>query len=232
MTANHALTVIRVVKEGGIELLLQVAMLVTMGACISNLVCFTLWSQSAKKNLQANMAKTLDSFSTLLSLLTSTFLLEDEFYQPSQDKISKAVADHQAAFTGLKKNLAEARSERLCGGSGARLLGDRGDPYEDAVDSLTRLAQHLNGLRSGTSLQYDLAKAHKDGRLAIRRRPSVTSHGNVFTNVLQTEPVKGKAALQPHENTEDVVLRAAAAVFGDLVSELDSPLRGLSVSRV
>jgi hypothetical protein len=231
MSANHALTTTRVVKEGGIELLLQVAMLVTVGACISNFVCFTLWSQSAKKNLQANMVKTLDSFSTLLSLLTSTFLLEDEFYQPSQEKISKAVANHQAAFTGLKKNLAEARSERLCGGSGARLSGDRGDPYEDAVDSLTRLAQHLNGLRSGTSLQYDLAKAHKDGRLAIRRRPSVTSHSRAFTNVRQTELVKGKAASQAHENTEDVVLRAAAAMFGDLVSELDSPLRSLSVSR-
>jgi hypothetical protein len=219
----------RVVKEGGIELLMQVALIVMIGACISNLVCVTLWPQSAKKNLQANMVKTLDSFSTLLSLLTSTFLLEDEFYQPSQEKISKAVTDHQAAFTGLKKNLAEAQSERLCGGSGPRLSGDRGDPYEDAVDSLTRLAQHLNGLRSGTSLQYDLAKAHKDRRLAIRRRPSLTSHSKPFTNVLETEFVKGKAASQEHGDAEDV--RAAAAMFGDLVGELDSPLRALSVSR-
>ncbi|KAH9023559.1 hypothetical protein EDB83DRAFT_2429280 [Lactarius deliciosus] len=141
-----------VVKEGGVETLLQVALLVAIGACVSNLVC-------------ANMVKTLDSFSTLLSLLTGTFLLDDEFFQPSQEKISKAVADHQAAFTGLKKNLDEARSERLCGGSG--------DPYEDAVDSLTRLAQHLNGLRSGTSLQYDLAKAHRDGKVAIHPAPLV-----------------------------------------------------------
>ncbi|KAH9991812.1 Fusaric acid resistance protein-like-domain-containing protein [Russula vinacea] len=210
------------VKEGGIESLLQVALIVAIGACISNLVCFTLWSQSAKKNLQTNMIKTLDSFSTLLSLLTSTFLLEDESYQPSQEKISKAVAAHQATFTGLKKNFAEAQSERLCGGPSA---GRGGDPYENAVDSLTRLAQHLNGLRSGTSLQYDLVKAHWDAKVAIRRH----SHGgSTFTNALETELVKGKAASDGVGNAENVTLRAAAAMFGDLVGELDSPLRALS----
>jgi hypothetical protein len=169
------------------------------------------------------MVKTLDSFSTLLSLLTGTFLLEDELFHPSQEKISKAVADHQAAFTGLKKNLDEARSERLCDGAAARSRS--GDLYEDAVDSLTRLAQHLNGLRSGTSLQYDLARAHRDGKVAIRRRPSYGS--KAFANVL--EPTKGKAAAEEEDDTEDVMLRAAAAMFGDLVGELDSPLRALSV---
>ena len=207
-----------VVKEGGVETLLQVALVVAIGACVSNLVCVALWPQSAKKNLQANMVKTLDSFSTLLSLLTGTFLLEDELFHPSQDKISKAVADHQAAFTGLKKNLDEARSERLCDGPTARSRS--GDLYEDAVDSLTRLAQHLNGLRSGTSLQYDLAKAHRDGkRVSLRRRVQPTT--------------KGKAASEgggEDSITEDVMLRAAAAMFGDLVGELDSPLRALSVS--
>lgn len=214
-----------VVKEGGVETLLQVALLVAIGACVSNLVCITLWPQSAKKHLQANMVKTLDSFSTLLSLLTGTFLLEDEVFQPSQEKISKAVADHQAAFTGLKKNLDEARSERLCGGPTSRSSRGSGDPYEDAVDSLTRLAQHLNGLRSGTSLQYDLAKAHRDGKVAIRRRPS---YGKTFANVIETKAVKGKAASGGGDDTEDVMLRAAAAMFGDLVGELDSPLRALS----
>jgi hypothetical protein len=195
-----------------------------------------LWSQSAKKNLQANMIKTLDSFSTLLSLLTGTFLLEDEFYQPSQEKISKAIADHQAAFTGLKKNLAEAQSERLCGAPSAGSSRNSDDPYEDAVDSLTRLAQHLNGLRSGTSLQYELAKAHRDGKVAIRRR-------STFATVLEADLVKGKATTSTSDglgnntntnttgNNENVMLRAAAAVFGDLVGELDSPLRALSVSR-
>jgi len=173
------------------------------------------------------MVKTLDSFSTLLSLLTGTFLLEDELFQPSQEKISKAVADHQAAFTGLKKNLDEARSERLCGGPTTRSSRGSGDPYEDAVDSLTRLAQHLNGLRSGTSLQYDIAKAHRDSKVAIRRRPS---YSKTFANVLETKVVKGKATSDGRDDTEDIMLRAAAAMFGDLVGELDSPLRALSVS--
>jgi len=208
---------------------MQVALIVAIGALISNFVCMVLWSQSAKKNLQANMVKTLDSFSTLISLLTSTFLLEDEYFQPSQEKISKAVADHQAAFTGLKKNLAEARSEWLCDGPSAGPSGNGDDPYGDAVDSLTRLAQHLNGLRSGTSLQYELAKAHRDGKVAIRRQ---SVHGHMVTSVRETELGKGKAPSEGHGNgsTEDVMLRAAAAVFGDLVGELDSPLRALSVS--
>jgi hypothetical protein len=178
------------------------------------------------------MIKTLDSFSTLLSLLTSTFLLEDESYQPSQEKISKAVAAHQATFTGLKKNLAEAQSERLCGGPSA---GSSGDPYEDAVDSLTRLAQHLNGLRSGTSLQYDLVKAHRDTKVAIRRHSAHGGGGGgggTFKNVLETELVKGKASSDGLGNTESVMVRTASAMFGDLVGELDSPLRALSVSGV
>jgi hypothetical protein len=226
----NELTTTRVVKEGGIETLLQVVLIVAVGACISNFVCVALWPQSAKKNLQANMVKTLDSFATLLALLTNTFLLEDESYQPSHEKISKAVADHQAAFTGLKKNLGEAQSERLCSVRTADLSGSRGDPYEDAVDSLTRLAQHLNGLRSGTSLQYDLAKAHRDGKVAIRRH---SVRGNTFSNVFETELVKGKTTSEGHgsNSNEDAMLRAAAAMFGDLVSELDSPLHALSVSR-
>ena len=175
------------------------------------------------------MIKSLDSFSTILSLLTSTFLLEDEFYQPSQEKISKAVAAHQATFTGLKKSLAEAQSERLYGGPNS---SRGGDPYEDAVDSLTRLAQHLNGLRSGTSLQYDLVKAHRDAKAAIRRHS--TYGGNMNRNALETELAKGKATSDGPGpgNAENVMLRAAAAMFGDLVGELDSPLRALSVSLV
>lgn len=222
----------RVVKEGGLETLLQVALIVAIGACISNFVCMTLWSQSAKKNLQVNMTKTLDSFSTILSLLTSTFLLEDESYQPSQEKISKAVAAHQATFTGLKKSLAEAQSERLYAGHNA---GRGGDPYEDAVDSLTRLAQHLNGLRSGTSLQYDLVKAHRDAKVtvAIRRHSTHGGGGGVNKNahaLENAELAKGKMTSDGPGNAENVMLRAAAAMFGDLVGELDSPLRALSVS--
>ena len=174
------------------------------------------------------MTKTLDSFSTILSLLTNTFLLEDESYQPSQGKISKAVAAHQATFTGLKKSLAEAQSERLCGGLNAGLSGRGGDPYEDAVDSLTRLAQHLNGLRSGTSLQYDLVKAHRDHKVAIRRHS--TYGGSMSRNTLETELAKGKATPDGPGDAENVMLHAAAAMFGDLIGELDSPLRALSVS--
>ncbi|KAI0047932.1 hypothetical protein FA95DRAFT_1558591 [Auriscalpium vulgare] len=226
-----------VVKEGGLDTLLQVALIVAIGSLIANVVCLALWRQSAKANLQTNMIKTLDSYSTLLKLLTTTFLLEEPLQQPSQEKISKAVSDHQASFTKLKKDLAEARSERLCGGpsdgGGLTTLGiGRGTrrPYEDAVDSLTRLAQHLNGLRSGTSLQYDLAKAHRDGKVALKSRTLDAKGGKSrVKESIYAVPSKGKGSARdtPEEQTDEV-LQAAAAMFGDLVDELGSPLKALS----
>ncbi|EPQ57130.1 hypothetical protein GLOTRDRAFT_73697 [Gloeophyllum trabeum ATCC 11539] len=192
-----------IVKEGGLQTLLQVAFIVTVGACISNIVCYSLWPQSAMSNLQANMVKTLDSFTTLLEMMTSTFLFEDA-NQPSRDKLQKAVDSHQASFTSLKKNLEEARSEWLFGGPSKRPGNSRkssGKAYQDAVDSLNRLAQHLNGLRSGVGLQYELAKAHHDGKVDV---------------------------LPSKDADEDEVLKAAAEMFGDLVDDLGPPLKALT----
>ena len=206
-------------KEGGLSTLFEVACIVFVGSLISNLVCYALWPQSATVNLQTNMVKTLDSFSTLLKLLTNTFLLEGPLHHPSQQRIQKAVSDHQASFTSLKKNLSEARSESLCGGPSDRAgVGSvdwgTGRAYEDAVDSLNRLAQHLNGLRSGTRLQYELAKAYRDGTVA---------------------PQGGKGKDQSEHASEAgdeaaVMLTAAASMFGDFVEELGPPLSALSVS--
>ncbi|KAI0058126.1 hypothetical protein BV25DRAFT_1811380 [Artomyces pyxidatus] len=232
-----------VVKEGGLETLLQVAFIVVVGALISNLVCYIIWPQSATTNLQTNMVKTLDSYSTLLKLLTTTFLLEEPMQQPSQEKIQKAVADHQASFTKLKKDLAEARSERLCGGpsDGRSLFGlgkgrGTGRPYEDAVESLTRLAQHLNGLRSGTSLQYELAKAHRDGKVAIKSKTLKGKSGRnrVRETIYEVDSDKDKGkgivrnTLDGIDDEDINMLRAAAAMFGDLVDELGPPLKALS----
>jgi hypothetical protein len=162
-----------VVKEGGADTLLQVALLVCFGAVVSNFVCFTIWPSSATHNLRNSMTTTVDSFATLLQLMTQTFLLEESLMKPSQDKIQKAAENHQSSFVKLKKDLSEAHSEALFGGPSRPVPNagrdDLGKAYEDAVGCLNRLGQHLNGLRSGTRLQYELAQAHLQGKIVLRR---------------------------------------------------------------
>ncbi|KAH9485362.1 hypothetical protein JR316_0002270 [Psilocybe cubensis] len=210
-----------IIKEGGLETLLQVSGIILCGSSIANFVCFLIWPQSAIINLQLSMVKTLESFSTLLPMLTSIFLLENDSDEHAQDlhKIQKAVENHQSSFTSLRKNLREAKSEwiltgTLANGDGVveedgsyrNISGQRS--YEDAVDSLNRLAQHLNGLRSGTRLQYDLSKA------GIKARTDRAG--------------KSKAAEPNADEDEAAILRAAADMFGDLVDELGPPLKALS----
>lgn len=168
------------------------------------------------------MTKTIDSFSTLLPKLTGIFLLEEDSKSHiiNLEKIQKAVEDHQNSFTSLQKNLREAKSEWALTAS----LGDDGelDPttgfplisggraYEDTVDCLNRLAQHLNGLRSGTRLLYDLTKA------GLKHRAG-TEHPSADHD-------------ERHVDEGESMLKAAAEMFGDLVNELGPPMKALSVS--
>ncbi|KJA19958.1 hypothetical protein HYPSUDRAFT_1093990 [Hypholoma sublateritium FD-334 SS-4] len=209
-----------VVKEGGLDALIQVSGIIFFGSLISNLVCYIIWPQTATSNLRLSMTKTIDSFSTLLPKLTGIFLLEEDSksHIVNLEKIQKAVEDHQNSFTSLQKNLREAKSEWALTGS----LGDEGelDPatgfplisggraYEDTVDCLNRLAQHLNGLRSGTRLLYDLTKAGLKHR-AGTEHPSA-DHDEV------------------HVDEGESMLKAAAEMFGDLVDELGPPMKALS----
>lgn len=213
------------VREGTWETLLSVSSIVLVGTVISNLVCFSLWPQSATYNLQVNMTKTLDSFSTLLGMITSTFLLEERIRKPSHVKMQQAVEDHQSSFTSLKKSLAEARSEWFgILGEQERVLSKQA--YGDAVDSLTRLAQHLNGLRSGTRLQYELSTAQRDGKLVLRRPSEEERDGHA------TPGLKGKTrySLASHsDDLEEALLHAAAEMFGDLLDDVGPPLKALSV---
>ncbi|KAG2015556.1 hypothetical protein CC2G_008817 [Coprinopsis cinerea AmutBmut pab1-1] len=209
-----------IVKEGGLMTLLQVAAIAICGSTIANLVCFLIWPQSATANLQANMVKTLDSFSTLLSRLTNVFLLDDgdENHIQNVEQLHQAVENHQNSFTTLKKILGEAQSEWIYrdfdvdgddiaskGGSLLRREYASYRGYEDAVDSMNRLAQHLNGLRSSTRLQHELTRAGV---------------------VHQGTPGKARAI----EDDESAILNAAAEMFGDLVDELGPPLRSLTAA--
>jgi hypothetical protein len=222
---GKCLSKIRIVKEGGAETLLQVYLIVLIGSIVTNLVCYCLWPQSARVNLQENMIRTLDSFSTLLQILTNTFLLEEPLHQPSHEKLQKAVDNHQSSFTSLKKNLVEAHSEWFYGGPTGPNRKSAGAAYQDAVDCLNRLAQHLNGLRGGTRLQYELIKARSD-RQQLRR-----TQGEGRT------PERDRKGKTPDHNREaspeiddDHLLNQAAAMFDDFVDDLGPPLKALSVS--
>lgn len=215
------------VNEGGLDTLLSVAFIVFVGAAVSNLVCYLIWPQRATVNLQDNMTKTLDSFSTLLRMLTNTFLLEEPLHQPSHDKLQKAIESHQSSFTSLKKNLAEAHSEWFSGGPSGD--SSAGRAYEDAVDSLNRLAQHLNGLRSGTRLQYDLTKAHAEGKVVLKNRFTKRGAQNGGDFLSAGESSQSKPAAEAPIEEDNVLLQAAAVMFGDLVDDLGPPLKALSV---
>ncbi|KAF8906572.1 Fusaric acid resistance protein-like-domain-containing protein [Gymnopilus junonius] len=204
-----------IIKEGGLGTLLQVSGMIVCGSLVANLICYLLWPQSAITNLQLSMIKTLDSFSTLLPMLTRIFLLENETsIGMDMDEIQRAIENHQNSFTTLKKNLREAKSEwilsRIFGGE-PEAYGTSGEhpgkqSYEDAVDSLNRLAQHLNGLRSSTRLQHDLMKA---------------------SNKRQASKLTGQVP-ESELDEDDARLEAAAAMFDNLVDELGPPLKALS----
>jgi hypothetical protein len=209
----------RIVKEGGAETLLQVILIVLIGSVVSNLVCYCIWPQSARFNLQGNMIRTLDSFSTLLTILTDTFLLEEPLHQPSHEKLQRSVDNHQSSFTSLKKNLAEAHSEWFYGGPTGSDRRSSGTAYQDAVDCLNRLAQHLNGLRGGTRLQYELTKACRDRELHQMSQEAPDEHAG-----------KGKTPEESDQDVEnDQLLNQAIAMFGELVDDLGAPLKALSV---
>ena len=137
--------------------------------------------------------------------------------------LQQAVKDHRNRFTTLKKDLSEAQSEWFRRNLPSE-KADRGNKsrnacrqsYEDAVDSMNRLAQHLNGLWSSTRLQYDLTKAGitRDNNKKLGKVSAVQTTGQIV------------------EEDEIAILSAAVEMFGDLVEELGLPLKDLSVSKV
>lgn len=153
------------VKEGSTHLgrfetdkIWQVSLVVFAGTLVSNAVCFLLWPQRATTRLIQDMSRSLDAYSTLLKMLTRTFLLEDPAnVHLRSSRLKAAIHAHHNAFASLQKNLTEAKYEAAFD---SRIRG-KVDLYEDMVSCLSRLGQHLNGLRSSCGLQNDiLQKSH------------------------------------------------------------------------
>lgn len=232
-----------IVKEGGFWQLVQVTFNVFIGSIISNVVCFSLWPQSAARNLQRDMTTSLESYATLLDMLVRTFLLDPQSRRGvGKTRLQRAVEAHQKSFTSLKTNLDEARSEWALNPSDPplkeRRMAQRRQTsvlYGEAVDSLTRLGQHLAGLRGGTRLQIELSAAHRAGRIMLPQK-------RVSKNILQENPGDGSQAGSPPakakekerapvsvEDEEDAMLAAAAQMFGDLVDDVGPPMTALTV---
>ncbi|KAH7339754.1 Fusaric acid resistance protein-like-domain-containing protein [Rhizoctonia solani] len=194
-----------IVKEGSAEVLAQVLLITALGITISNVVCFVLWPESATTNLQQEMSKTLNSFSTLLKMLTNTFLLDEE-QSVRRATLMRAADAHQKSFTSLKKVLAEARVER-CDPRMQRTA----KVYDEAVLGLNHLGQHFGGLRSGTKLQFELIQS--------RRKARGKSNSKVFEEDGKGVDMDGK---------EDEYVKTAEAMFGSLVDDVGPPMKKLS----
>ena len=165
-----------VIKEGAIPKLLEVLLIVffggmtpiveyyqlTISACITNIVCFTIFPLSATSRLHTSISASVSSFSTLLELLSSAFLLEQTAIGDGRSTLRHAAQHHNKVIKTLKKDLEEARNEWLVE---SRISGHRLGLYEAVVDSLTRLAQHLSSLRTGTKMQENIILAIRQGRL-------------------------------------------------------------------
>ncbi|GAA5911771.1 hypothetical protein JCM8208_005592 [Rhodotorula glutinis] len=153
-------------KEGAIHVgefngraISQVLLLAAFGSAISNVICFLIWPQSATSKLQADLNNTLASFSTLLDMLTKTFLLDTDI-STRPETLKKAIDAHQASFTTLKASLSQAKYEVF----DSRMAGTSSS-YDQVVASMTRLAQGLTGMRAGCTLQWELLRAREEGRL-------------------------------------------------------------------
>lgn len=144
---------------------------------ISNLVCFTVFPTTATTRLQNSISRSVVSFSTLLDLLTSTFLLERSAVR-STSSLRQAIADHAKAFKTLRTDLAEAKLERILD---PRIRGQKLQLYDAAISSLARLAQHLAGMRSSTRLQEGLIAAVRDGKVTLH------DHGMSFDAGMDSE---------------------------------------------
>ncbi|KDE08074.1 hypothetical protein MVLG_01774 [Microbotryum lychnidis-dioicae p1A1 Lamole] len=179
------ITSVIITKEGAFHIgrfqsqaILQVLLIVACGSGISNAVCFLLWPMSATSKLQGDLNKTLASFSTLLDMLTKTFLLDDDITTRPVDLV-RAVDQHQASFTTLKSSVAQAKFETF----DARMSATTAS-YDEVVRIMTRLAQGLTGMRAGCTLQYDLIKARADGILVFGKDAPEAS-------IPKTEEAKG-----------------------------------------
>ncbi|KAK8854671.1 hypothetical protein IAR55_003410 [Kwoniella newhampshirensis] len=183
-----------VIKEGAVPKLVEILSIVLVGVLITNFVCYTVCPASATSRLQSSISKSLESFSTLLDLLTSTFLLEKAVVKENRTTLKEAIISHAAAFRTLKTDLAEAKQERILDG---RIRGRKLHLYNAAIASLGRLAQHISGLRSSTRLQESIIRASREGEINLGFGPN-EGHSKLSMSVLEVLDEVSEPAVPHH----------------------------------
>ncbi|GAA5931638.1 uncharacterized protein JCM15063_001523 [Sporobolomyces koalae] len=177
------------------QVVLQVLLIAFLGSVISNAVCLLVWPQSATSKFQTDLNRTLNSFSTLVDMLTKTFLLDDISTRPHT--LQKAIDAHQATFTMLKSSLSQAKYEIF----DSRMSGTT-HVYDAAVSSMTRLAQGLTGMRAGCSLQWDLLRAKEE----VKQNGKADEQSNRDRQVLEQFRAKAGPSMRQLAHTSKQVL--------------------------
>ncbi|GFZ50881.1 hypothetical protein JCM24511_08639 [Saitozyma sp. JCM 24511] len=196
-----------VIKEGNIPKLAEVLLIVLMGSLCTNITCFTIFPTKATTRLQTSISKALTSFSTLLDLLTSTFLLEKTALKENRSTLRDAVSAHAKAFQTLKTDLAEAKHERVID---PRIRGRKLKLYDAAIGGMGRVAQHLSGLRSSTRLQESLIRAIRDGRISVDLAPDAPE--KVASSISVTALAADSTTVGPH-GIEDMDIAKSVKLF-------------------
>jgi hypothetical protein len=190
------------------------------------------------------MTTSLESYATLLDMLVRTFLLDPQSRRGvGKTRLQRAVEAHQKSFTSLKTNLDEARSEWALNPPDPPLKGRRVAQrkqtsilYGEAVDSLTRLGQHL----AGSARRNQIADRVKCSPSC--RKDHVAKEEGASKDISQENPEGSSQAGSPPakdkekervivsvEDEEDAMLAAAAQMFGDLVDDVGPPMTALTV---
>ncbi|KAK0553878.1 hypothetical protein OC846_000747 [Tilletia horrida] len=240
-TFNTACSMIGVIvftviaKEGSAHLGLfstdkiwQVSIVVIAGTLVSNAACFLIWPQSACTNLQEDIVRNLSGFSTLVKVLTKTFLLDDpsQFHYNS-DRIKRAIDNHHASFISLRKNLQEARLEAPLDAR-MRHVSDR---YVKVVDSMNRLAQHLTGLRSSCGLQHQIMVDRKIQEAATLQAGTGSGFEDPFADpAKESDDLKHTASEQGSQRLQKLgseTLKARASSFEHFASNIGPHMRSL-----
>ncbi|KAF8422669.1 Fusaric acid resistance protein-like-domain-containing protein [Tirmania nivea] len=136
--------------------ILQVTTMLFMAITASTAVALTLWPSSAADELRKSMVKSTDSFSTLLSIITKSFLTGSEDML-SLSTYLEACKGHRLVFTSMSKQLMEAKYEHYVKGTEKQYRLE-----SKLVDCMQKLAQHIGGLQSASKSQMKLLREQPD----------------------------------------------------------------------
>ncbi|KAI8367928.1 Fusaric acid resistance protein-like-domain-containing protein [Choanephora cucurbitarum] len=161
--------------EFNLDIIIETFVIVAIGSLISFAVCVLVWPMTASKKLKTNIDTSLSSIRILLKLLTKTFLLDDDLPEfTANATLENAFKAHRTSFTTLRPVLKEAQLEFY-----NLEMMRHGQGYARIVESLERLAQHMNGLKSSCGLQMEFMQTPKPTHYGTMQTSSLDKQLNI-----------------------------------------------------